>query len=130
MLTPMRCLCRSIRLLPTVTTVTAQVQTSQTQSLTLTSVLRPTSGFRRTHSAGKSSASRDREVTNPSTAFNEVSHMVETEYDECKELISNGDLVLISDFITEEEEHSIMKEIQPYFARLRYEYSHWDDVSS
>lgn len=32
-------------------------------------------------------------------------------------------------FITEEEEISLMKEIDPYMQRLRYEFSHWDDVS-
>lgn len=33
------------------------------------------------------------------------------------------------DFITEEEEISLMKEVDPYMRRLRYEFSHWDDVS-
>ncbi|XP_046822836.1 alpha-ketoglutarate-dependent dioxygenase alkB homolog 7, mitochondrial isoform X1 [Vespa crabro] len=32
------------------------------------------------------------------------------------------------DFITEEEEVSLMKEIDPYMQRLRYEFSHWDDA--
>ncbi|KAF7397380.1 hypothetical protein HZH68_008602 [Vespula germanica] len=31
-------------------------------------------------------------------------------------------------FITEEEEISLMKEIDPYMQRLRYEFSHWDDA--
>lgn len=33
------------------------------------------------------------------------------------------------DFITPEEEDSIFKEVEPYMKRLRYEFSHWDDVS-
>lgn len=32
-------------------------------------------------------------------------------------------------FISEEEENILMQEIDPYMKRLRYEYSHWDNVS-
>lgn len=32
-------------------------------------------------------------------------------------------------FISETEEDILMKEIDPYMKRLRYEYSHWDNVS-
>ncbi|KAG7207924.1 hypothetical protein KM043_009513 [Ampulex compressa] len=32
------------------------------------------------------------------------------------------------DFINEEEEQSLMQEINPYIKRLRYEMSHWDDA--
>lgn len=33
-------------------------------------------------------------------------------------------------FVTEEEEESILLEIEPYLSRLHYENSHWDDVGS
>ena len=33
------------------------------------------------------------------------------------------------DFITVEEEKSLLKEIEPHMKRLKYEKSHWDDVS-
>ena len=33
------------------------------------------------------------------------------------------------DFITPREEDSIFQEVEPYMKRLRYEFSHWDDVS-
>lgn len=36
---------------------------------------------------------------------------------------------VIADFITPEEEESLMEEIDPYMRRLRYEQSHWDDVN-
>lgn len=33
------------------------------------------------------------------------------------------------DFISEEEESLLLKELEPQLKRLRYEESHWDDVS-
>jgi len=38
-------------------------------------------------------------------------------------------LVVVNDFITEEEETSLMKEVGPYLEKLIYEKDHWDDVS-
>ena len=38
------------------------------------------------------------------------------------------DMTVHEDFLTEEEEKSLYKEIEPYIRKLRYEYSHWDDV--
>uniref|UniRef100_A0A914XY32 Uncharacterized protein n=1 Tax=Panagrolaimus superbus TaxID=310955 RepID=A0A914XY32_9BILA len=35
---------------------------------------------------------------------------------------------VISDFITENEEAEILKEIEPHMKRLKYEKSHWDDA--
>ncbi|CAH1775034.1 unnamed protein product [Owenia fusiformis] len=37
-----------------------------------------------------------------------------------------NDVILYEDFITVEEEQAILKEIEPYMRRLRYEYDHWD----
>lgn len=35
-----------------------------------------------------------------------------------------------NDFISEAEENSLLNEIEPYMKRLRYEFDHWDNVSS
>lgn len=37
--------------------------------------------------------------------------------------------IVYNDFISEEEETSLMNELEPYMRRLRYERDHWDDVS-
>jgi hypothetical protein len=36
---------------------------------------------------------------------------------------------ILPDFINEKEEGTLVKEIDPYMKQLRYEFSHWDDVS-
>lgn len=36
---------------------------------------------------------------------------------------------ILPDFITEKEEDVLIEELDPYMKQLRYEYSHWDDVS-
>jgi len=33
------------------------------------------------------------------------------------------------EFISEDEETSLLSEIEPYLKRLKYEHDHWDDVS-
>ena len=40
------------------------------------------------------------------------------------------DLVVYENFISVEEEKSLLNEVEPYLKRLRYEHDHWDDVSS
>lgn len=37
---------------------------------------------------------------------------------------------IIPEFITEEEEKQLHEEIEPYMSRMRYEFDHWDDVST
>lgn len=37
--------------------------------------------------------------------------------------------IVYNNFISEEEETSLMNELEPYMRRLRYEQDHWDDVS-
>lgn len=37
---------------------------------------------------------------------------------------------IFPDFITEKEEESLFDEVEPYMKKLRYEFSHWDDVSN
>ncbi|XP_063704368.1 alpha-ketoglutarate-dependent dioxygenase alkB homolog 7, mitochondrial [Culicoides brevitarsis] len=38
------------------------------------------------------------------------------------------DMIIQPDFITPHEEDEIMKEIDPYLKRLKYEFDHWDDA--
>lgn len=44
------------------------------------------------------------------------------------ELLPKDTMVVHEELITEEEESSLMKEIEPYFKRTKYESSHWDHV--
>lgn len=44
------------------------------------------------------------------------------------ELLAKDTMVVHEEVITEEEESSLMKEIEPYFKRTKYESSHWDHV--
>lgn len=37
---------------------------------------------------------------------------------------------IVPDFISEAEEKQLHEEIEPYMSRLRYEFDHWDDVST
>lgn len=37
-------------------------------------------------------------------------------------------MLLMESFITSTEEESLLKEVEPYLKRLRYEFDHWDDV--
>nr|CAI5862590.1 unnamed protein product [Callosobruchus analis] len=43
-----------------------------------------------------------------------------------EELINN--MVVHSDFLSPEDEQSIIDEIDPYMKKLRYEFDHWDDA--
>ena len=36
-------------------------------------------------------------------------------------------MIIYENFITEDEEKSLLNEVEPYMKRLRYEYAHWDD---
>ncbi|XP_019544670.2 alpha-ketoglutarate-dependent dioxygenase alkB homolog 7, mitochondrial [Aedes albopictus] len=37
-------------------------------------------------------------------------------------------MTVLADFITEEEEQTLLQEIEPYLKRMRYEFDHWDDA--
>lgn len=39
-----------------------------------------------------------------------------------------NDMVVIENFLNEDEETSLLNEVEPYMKRLRYEFAHWDDV--
>jgi hypothetical protein len=38
-------------------------------------------------------------------------------------------IYVFEDFLTENEEISLLNEIEPYMKKLRYEFDHWDDVN-
>ncbi|CAG2113113.1 unnamed protein product, partial [Medioppia subpectinata] len=59
-------------------------------------------------------------------ADNKHSYLVSSD-DNVFDLIKDS-FKVIDDFVTEEEERSLLKEIEPYMKRLRYETSHWDDA--
>lgn len=40
------------------------------------------------------------------------------------------DMTLIENFISAVDEASFMKELEPYLKRMKYEFDHWDDVST
>jgi hypothetical protein len=37
-------------------------------------------------------------------------------------------LLIKEDFLSNEEEESLLEEVDPYMKKLRYEYDHWDNV--
>lgn len=45
------------------------------------------------------------------------------------EAILAEDMLVFPDFLSEEEEQSLLNEVEPYMKRLRYEFDHWDNVS-
>ena len=38
-------------------------------------------------------------------------------------------MIVKTDFLTENEEESLISEVNKYMKRLRYEFDHWDNVS-
>lgn len=42
----------------------------------------------------------------------------------------DGNLEVRDDFISKEEESLLLKEVEPYLKRQKYQYDHWDDVST
>lgn len=42
----------------------------------------------------------------------------------------HGDVQVLQNFISEEEEVALLKELDPGLKRKRYEFDHWDDVSN
>lgn len=47
--------------------------------------------------------------------------------DEERKILIN-DMVVIENFLSIDEEQSLLNEVEPYMKRLRYEFAHWDDV--
>lgn len=42
--------------------------------------------------------------------------------------VISADLQVYVDFVSEEEERSLLDEVEPHLKRLKYEENHWDDV--
>lgn len=40
-----------------------------------------------------------------------------------------GDMLVLDDFLSADEEKAMCNEVDPYMQRLRYEFDHWDDVN-
>lgn len=40
-----------------------------------------------------------------------------------------GNLEICEDFVSEDEESALLKEVEPYLKRQKYQFDHWDDVS-
>lgn len=64
---------------------------------------------------------------------NNANHEFNTSYidasDNDTRFLLEKDMIVYEDFITKEEEQSLLNEIEPYMKRLKYEYDHWDNVS-
>ena len=43
--------------------------------------------------------------------------------------LMDGNLEVRENFISEEEESLLLREVEPYLKRQKYQYDHWDDVS-
>lgn len=37
-------------------------------------------------------------------------------------------MLVVNDFLDENEENSILEEVEPYMQKLHYEFDHWDNV--
>lgn len=55
--------------------------------------------------------------------FNKTNEIPDTWKDELER-----SMCIFPDFISEKEEEILLKEIEPYMRRLRYEYAHWDNA--
>lgn len=66
-------------------------------------------------------------ATVKSEKHSDPEYMVTTT-EKVKEVLGS-DMLVINDFITEEEEELLFQEVETHLKRLRYETSHWDDVS-
>ncbi|XP_048255619.1 alpha-ketoglutarate-dependent dioxygenase alkB homolog 7, mitochondrial-like [Haliotis rufescens] len=67
---------------------------------------------------------------NRSTAAEEAKpfHRYLDASDAATEDILARDMIIHEDFLSAEEEKSLLDEVEPYMKRLRYEHDHWDDA--
>ena len=56
-------------------------------------------------------------------------HFLFPHSDEALQVLGNVSMVVYPDFLSEDEEKKLLQEVEPYLKRLRYEQSHWDNVS-
>lgn len=62
-----------------------------------------------------------------STALGNFNSIIKDENNWKTELLST--MRIFPNFLNQKEEDSLFREVEPYMKRLRYEFSHWDDVS-
>lgn len=62
-------------------------------------------------------------------------HNLKPETHQCYECASTSlaelarrDMIVVNDFITEDEENNLLQEIEPKWRRLKYQFDHWDNV--
>nr|XP_054756277.1 alpha-ketoglutarate-dependent dioxygenase alkB homolog 7, mitochondrial-like [Lytechinus pictus] len=48
--------------------------------------------------------------------------------DERTQGIAEKDFIIIENFVTEEEENSLLREVEKFLKKVRYEYDHWDNA--
>ena len=72
----------------------------------------------------KKAANKENVSLKPSTTID----YIDCSDSKIQDLIKD-DFLVYEDFVTAEEESSILQEIEPYLNRLKYEQNHWDDVS-
>ncbi len=73
------------------------------------------------------------QTCNVATDFNkhalpvQVNHLISCT-DPLTGSVMEESMSVVEDFITPEEEKSLINEVEPHLSRLRYEFDHWDDV--
>lgn len=68
-------------------------------------------------------------TTNSYSSTHNKNNASSIQFSSCQaEQLIGDSLILQEDFISSHEEELLLKEVLPYMKRLRYEYSHWDDV--
>jgi hypothetical protein len=66
-------------------------------------------------------------ATNTNIHVSNCSHLLEANDPEVFKLMDRY-MIVKENFLSEQEEASLLEEIEPYMKRLRYEFDHWDDV--
>lgn len=64
---------------------------------------------------------------NTSQLVKNCTHLIDASNKHVADLMSKY-MIIQEDFISEQEEQSLLSEIEPYMKKLRYEFDHWDDV--
>lgn len=69
---------------------------------------------------------------------NSIQNLFSNDIKNCTHLLDSHDpemmkvmqsfMIVKQDFISEQEENSLLAEVDPYMKRLRYEFDHWDNV--
>lgn len=74
-------------------------------------------------------SSRAPDLRDEETSISFISDGCSTEELEKVQDLVVGNLEIREDFVSEEEEGMLLKEVEPYLKRQKYQFDHWDDVS-